>query len=57
MESQFSLQYSQTYATTLGCCDRASWTYGEERETNKMQLIRCLLSNYLNMFRASLCPS
>jgi len=26
--------------------------------TNKMQLIRCLLSNfYLNMFRASLCPS
>jgi len=32
--------------------------YGEEREANKMQLIRCLLSNfYLNMFRASLCPS
>ena len=32
--------------------------YGEGRETNKMQLIRCLLSNfYLNMFRASLCPS
>jgi len=31
---------------------------GEERETNKMQLIRCSLSNfYLNMFRASLCPS
>ena len=31
---------------------------GEERETNKMQLIRCLLSNfYLDMFRASLCPS
>ena len=31
---------------------------GEERETNKMQLIWCLLSNfYLNMFRASLCPS
>jgi hypothetical protein len=30
---------------------------GEERETNKMQLICCLLSNYLNMFRASLCPS
>ena len=29
----------------------------EERETNKMQLIWCLLSNYLNMFRASLCPS
>ena len=33
-------------------------TQGEERETNKMQLIRCLLSNfYLNMFRASLCLS
>jgi len=33
-------------------------TQGEERETNKMQLISCLLSNfYLNMFRASLCPS
>jgi len=33
-------------------------SFGEERETNKMQLIRCLLSNfYLNMFRASLCPS
>jgi len=31
---------------------------GEERETNKMQLIRCLLSNfYLKMFRAPLCPS
>ena len=31
---------------------------GEERETNKMQLIRCLLSNfYLNIFQASLCPS
>jgi len=31
---------------------------GEERDTNKMQLIRCLLSNfYLNMFRASLCQS
>jgi len=31
---------------------------GEERETNKMQLIRYLLSNfYLNMFRASLCLS
>ena len=30
----------------------------EERETNKMQLIWCLLSNfYLNMFRGSLCPS
>ena len=30
----------------------------EEREANKMQLIRCLLSNfYLNMFWASLCPS
>ena len=29
-----------------------------ERETNKMQQIRWLLSNfYLNMFRASLCPS
>jgi len=29
-----------------------------ERETNKMQLIWCLLSIvYLNMFRASLCPS
>jgi len=42
----------------LGSCDRASWTQGEERETNKMQLIRCLLSNgYFNMFRASLCPS
>ena len=30
----------------------------EGKETNKMQLIWCLLSNfYLNMFRASLCPS
>ena len=29
-----------------------------ERETNKMQLIWCILSNfYLNMFRASLYPS
>jgi len=32
--------------------------YGEERETNKMQPIWCLLSNvYLNMLRASLRPS
>ena len=31
---------------------------GEERETNKMQLIWCLLWNfYLNMFRESLLPS
>jgi len=30
---------------------------GEEIETNKMQLIWYLLSNYLNMFRASLCPA
>ena len=30
----------------------------EERETSKMQLIWCLISNfYLNMFRSSLCPS
>ena len=30
----------------------------EERETNKMQLIWCLPSNfYLSTFRASLCPS
>jgi len=36
----------------------ASSLLGEERETNKMQLIRCLLKNfYLNIFRASLCPS
>ena len=34
------------------------WGGGEERETNKMQLNRCLLSNfYLNMFRPSVCPS
>ena len=34
------------------------WMLGEERETNKMQLIWCLLSNsYLNMFQSSLCPS
>jgi len=33
-------------------------SFSEERETNKMQLILCLLPNfYLNMFRASLCPS
>ena len=33
-------------------------TQSEERATNKIQLIRCLLSNfYLNMFRSSLCPS
>ena len=31
---------------------------GEERETNKMQLIWCLLSSfYLYVFQASLCPS
>ena len=35
-----------------------SWIWGEERETNKIQLIWCLLSNfYLNMFQASLWPS
>jgi len=33
--------------------------WDEERETNKTQLIRCFLLSdfYLNMFRASLCPS
>ena len=37
------------------CIMNVGW---RERETNKMQLIWCLLSNfYLNMFRASLCPS
>jgi len=36
------------------CITKVGWREG----TNKMQLIRCLLSNfYLNMFRASLCPS
>jgi len=46
--------YKQILKQILGSCDRASWTWGEERETNKMQLIRILLSNfYLNMFRAS----
>jgi len=35
--------------------DNIGW---RERITNKMQVIRFLLSNfYLNMFRASLCPS
>ena len=37
--------------------DRNRLDKGEERETNKMQPIWCLLSNYLNMFRVSLCPS
>ena len=33
-------------------------SWGLERETNKMQLTWCLLWNfYLNLFRASLCPS
>ena len=36
------------------CIMKVGWRQG----TNKMQLIRCLLSNfYLNMFRALLCPS
>ena len=45
-------EYNRKYKTSY--CN----SQGEERETNKMQLIWCLLSNfYLNMFRASLCPS
>ena len=43
---------------TLQCIMTKYITQGEERETNKMQLIWCLLSNfYLNMFLESLCPS
>ena len=41
---------------------RILWPYtinvGWRERTNKMQLIQCLLSNfYINVFRASLCPS
>ena len=36
----------------------SEWLRNSPRETNKMQLIWFSLSNfYLNMFRASLCPS
>ena len=37
------------------CSVRLNWH--EERETNKTQLIRCLISIFCLMFRPSLCPS
>ena len=50
-----------TYTNIQWCISKTQRNFimfGEERETNKIQLIWCLLSNfYLNMFRASLCPS
>jgi hypothetical protein len=49
------LQDSKQHIPEISWCQILN--LGEERETNKMQLIWCLLSNfYLNMFRASLCP-
>jgi len=42
----------------LGFCDRASWANCELREkTNKMQQLDVYYQHFLNMFRASLCPS
>ena len=38
--------YIYIYIYILRSCDRASWTQGEKTETNKMQLIWCLLSNF-----------
>ena len=44
--------------TALGFCDRASWANCEVREkTNKMQQLDVYYQHFLNMFRASLCPS
>ena len=41
-----------------GFCDRASWANCEVREkTNKMQQLDVYYQHFLNMFRASLCPS
>ena len=43
---------------SLGFCDRASWANCEVREkTNKMQQLDIYYQHFLNMFRASLCPS
>ena len=43
---------------TLGFCDRASWANCEVRKkTNKMQQLDVYYQHFLNMFRASLCPS
>ena len=43
---------------TIGFCDRASWANYEVREkTNKMQQLDAYYQHYLNIFRASLCPS
>jgi len=42
----------------LGFCDRASWANCEVRgKTNKMQQLDVYYQYFLNMFRASLCPS
>ena len=42
----------------LGFCDRASWVNCEVwEETNKMQQLDVYYQHFLNMFRASLCPS
>jgi len=43
---------------SLRFCDRASWANCEVREkTNKMQQLDVYYQHFLNMFRASLCPS
>jgi len=42
----------------LGFCDRASWANCEVREkTNKMQQLDVYFQQFLNINRASLCPS
>ena len=46
------------YWLALGFCDRASWANCEVREkTHKMQQLDVYYQYFLNMFRASLCPS
>ena len=55
----FCISYSFIwFIVALGFCDRASWANCEVSEkTNKMQQLDVYFQQFLNMFRASLCPS
>ena len=53
-----SVKELKNHFLALGFCNRASWANCEVREkTNKMQQLDVYYQHFLNMFRASLCPS
>ena len=53
-----SWTWEEELAQYSGFCDRASWANCEMSEkTNKIQQLDIYYQHFLNMFRASLCPS